>query len=237
MLALEDMVAEKAMVRVIDRFVEVMDLEKLGFEKTKPAPTGRPAYSPKALAKLYVYGYENGIRSSRRLEKETRRNVEAMWLVEGVTPDYKTIAEFRKYNLRPLQKLFQKFVKLCKAWDLIGGELLAVDGSKFKADNNKKMNFSRKKLDARLVRLDEQIGQYLSDMEHNDSTETDTGNPTELKQLLERKDLYEAYKKQLDDSGENELSVVDFDVRVMSSREKDDLNQRIRLLFLSDQRL
>ena len=120
MLALEDMVAEKAMVRVIDRFVEVMDLEKLGFEKTKPAPTGRPAYSPKALAKLYVYGYENGIRSSRRLEKETRRNVEAMWLVEGVTPDYKTIAEFRKYNLRPLQKLFQKFVKLCKAWDLIG---------------------------------------------------------------------------------------------------------------------
>ena len=112
-----------------------------------------------------------------------------------------------------------------------------MDGSKFKADNNKKMNFSRKKLDARLVRLDEQIGQYLSDMEHNDSTETDTGNPTELKQLLERKDLYEAYKKQLDDSGENELSVVDFDVRVMSSREKDDLNQRIRLLFLSDQRL
>jgi len=205
------------MVRVIDRFVEVTDLEKLGFEKTKPAPTGRPAYAPKALAKLYVYGYENGVRSSRKLERETERNVEAMWLVEGVSPDYKTIAEFRKNNLRPLQKLLREFVKLCKAWDLIGGKLVAVDGSKIKADNNKKMNFSRKKLDARLARLDEQIGQYFSDIEQNDSTEADAEAPAELTRLLERRELYEAYKRQLDESGENELSVVDPDARLMGN--------------------
>ena len=217
MLALDDMVAEKAMVRVIDRFIEVTDLEALGFERTTPAWTGRPAYAPKALAKLYVYGYENGIRSSRKLERETRRNVEAMWLVEGVMPDYKTIAEFRKNNLRPLQKLLREFVKLCKSWDLIGGELVAVDGSKVKASNSKKNNFSRKKLDTRLAKLDEQIAQHLSDMEQNDSTETDTEVPSELKKLLERKELYEAYKKQLDESGENEQSVVDPDARLMSS--------------------
>ena len=221
LLSLEDMVDEKGMVRVIDRFIEVTDLEKLGFERTTPAWTGRPGYAPKALAKLHVYGYENGIRSSRKLEREAKRNVEVMWLVEGVTPDHKTIAEFRKNHLRPLQKLFREFVKLCKAWDLIGGELEAFDGSKFKASNNKKMNFSRKKLDARLARLDEKIQEYLTDMEKNDKaemvSETDTEKILELKQLLERKDLYEAYKKQLEESGENELSVVDPDARLMSS--------------------
>jgi len=221
MLALEDMVDEKAMVRVIDRFVEVADLAKLGFEKKEPAWTGRPAYAPKALTKLYVYGYENGVRSSRKLERETKRNVEAMWLVEGVTPDHKTIAEFRKNNLRPLQKLFREFVKLCKSWELIGGELEAVDGSKMKADNNKKMNFSRKKLDARLARLDEHINQYLADIEKNDAAdakpEMHEAKVSELKDLLERKDLYEAYKKQLEKSGENELSVVDPDARLMGN--------------------
>jgi len=217
LLSLEDMVDEKSMVRVIDRFVEVQDLAALGFEKTEPAWTGRPAYAPKALTKLYVYGYENGIRSSRKLERESRRNVEAMWLVEGVTPDYKTIAEFRKNNLRPLQKLFREFVKLCKAWDLIGGELLAQDGTKMKASNNKKMNFSRKKLDARLARLDEQIAQYFSDIEQNDNAETEAEVPAELTQLLERKELYEAYQKQLEESGENELSVVDPDARLMGN--------------------
>ena len=221
LLSLEDMVDEKAMVRVIDRFIEVTDLEKLGFQMTTPAWTGRPGYAPKAHAKLQVYGYENGIRSSRKLERETKRNVEVMWLVEGVTPDHKTIAEFRKNNLRPLQKLFREFVKLCKAWDLIGGELEAFDGSKFKASNNKKMNFSRKKLDARLARLDEQIGQYLSDVEENDKAEADLEGSVEkipeLQQLLARKELYEAYKKQLDESGENELSVVDPDARLMGN--------------------
>ena len=218
MCSFEDMVASDAMVRVIDRFVEVVDLGKLGFDKFEPAETGCPPYPPKEMCKLYVYGYENGVRSSRKLERETLRNVEVMWLMGGLTPDDWTISNFRKNNVRPLQKMFREFVKLCKSWDLIGGELVAFDGSKFKASNNKKMNFSRKKIDDRLARLDEQIKNYLDDLEtadkENAKKKTDTAG---LQKLLERKELYEDYKKQLDVSGENELSVVDPDARLMGN--------------------
>ena len=219
MCSFEDMVAPEAMVRVIDRFIEVTDLQKLGFTKCQPAETGRPAYPPKAMCKLHVYGYENGVRSSRKLERETLRNIEVMWLMDNLAPDYKTISEFRRENVRPLQKLFREFVKLCKSWELIGGEIIAFDGSKFKASNNKKMNFSRKKLDARLARLDEQIKTYLSDAEAADKAEEteQTANIAALQELLTRKELYESYKKQLDENGENELSVVDPDARLMGN--------------------
>jgi len=219
MCSLEDMVASDAMVRVIDRFIELTDLEKLGFTKTHPAETSRPAYPPKAMCKIYVYGYENGIRSSRKLERETLRNVEVMWMIDSLTPDYKTISEFRRENIRPLQKLFREFVKLCKSWELIGGELIAVDGTKIKASNNKKMNFSRKKLDARLARLDEQIKQFLDESEKADNDEIVKSQiDTEiLNKLLERRDNYEAYKKQLDETGENEMSIVDPDAHLMGN--------------------
>lgn len=162
------------MVRLIDRFIEVQDFLKLGFQNVVPAQTGRPSYPPKALAKLYVYGYENGIRSSRKLERETLRNLEVMWLMNELKPDYKTIAEFRKNNIRPLQKLFREFVKLCKSWDLIGGEIFAFDGTKIKASNNKKTNFSRKKLEDRIARLDAQINEYLQKLDENDASERET---------------------------------------------------------------
>jgi len=219
MQSLEDMIPPACMARVIDRFIEVLDLQKLGFARSQPAETGRPAYPPKALCKLYVYGYENGIRSSRKLERETQRNIEVMWLMDSLRPDYKTISEFRRENVRPLQKLFREFVQLCKSWELIGGELIAVDGSKIKASNNKKMNFSRKKLEARLAHLDEQIKKYFADMETADkgeSTETSPGT-AELQKLLELKEQYENYKKQLDETGENELSAVDPDARLMGN--------------------
>lgn len=138
MNSLESMVAPESMARVIDYFIEVVDLKKLGFIKCQPAETGRPAYPPKAMCKLYVYGYENGIRSSRKLEHETIRNIEVMWLMDSLTPDYKTISEFRREDARSLQKLFREFVKLCKSWELVGGELIAVDGTKIKESNNKK---------------------------------------------------------------------------------------------------
>jgi len=218
LLALEDMVAEESMARLIDRFVEVCNLERLGFSHTAPAETGRPSYDPAAMTKLYLYGYENGIRSSRKLETETHRNVEAMWLMNGLTPDHKTIAEFRRQNIRPLQKLFHEFVKLCKSWELIGGELIAVDGTKIKASNNKKMNFSRKKLDERLTHIDEQITKYLDDMEEADSAEENAATmPEKLQKLLERKELYESYKAKLEESGENEVSAVDPDARLMGN--------------------
>lgn len=217
--ALEDMVAAESMARVIDRFIEVLDLERLGFKRTTPASTGRPGYSPQVLCKLYVYGYENGIRSSRKLERETRRNVEVMWLLDGLTPDYKTISEFRRENIRPLQKLFREFVRLCQSWELVGGELLAVDGTKIKASNNKKQNFSRKKLSQRLARLDEKIAEYLKQAEEADcKEEADTGTaPEGLAELLARKEQYEGYLAQMEETGVNEVSVVDPDARLMGN--------------------
>jgi transposase len=217
-LALDEMVGAESMARVIDRFVEVCDLEKLGFSHTESAKSGRPRYDPAAMTKLYLYGYENGVRSSRRLETETHRNVEAMWLMNGLRPDHKTIAEFRRQNILPLQKLFHEFVPLCRSWDLIGGKLIAVDGTKIKASNNKKMNFSRKKLAARLKQLDEQIKKYLSDMDESDRSEEATaGAPEKLQKLLERRELYEGYMARLGETCDNELSAVDPDARLMGN--------------------
>ena len=219
LMSYENFIGEDNMVRVIDRFVDVCDLEKLGFQKMQPAQTGRPSYPPEAMAKLYVYGYENGIRSSRKIEKETLRNVEVMWLINNLQPDYKTIAEFRRENIRPFQKLFKEFVRLCKSWELIGGELIAVDGTKIKASNNKKTNFSRKKLDDRIKRIDKQIEQYLADVEEADKRETTSKSvaPKNLDELIERKELYENYIAQLDETGENEISQVDPDARLMGN--------------------
>jgi len=219
MLSYEDMVAEDSMVRLIDRFVDICDLEQLGFKRTEPKPNGRPAYPAGPMAKLYVYGYESGIRSSRKIETEAHRNVEVMWLMKGLKPDHKTIAEFRRQNIRPLQKLFREFVKLCKSWGLIGGELIAVDGTKIKASNNKKMNFSRKKLDARLQHIDNQIQEYLIGIEENDQREEkSTVNVLDkIKELAERKKQYEGYVKKLEAKGENEISLVDPDARLMGN--------------------
>lgn len=219
LISYETLVGEEAMVRVIDRYIEVTDLSRLGFQKMEPAQTGRPSYPPEALAKLYVYGYENGIRSSRKLERETLRNVEVMWLINNLQPDYKTISEFRRENLRPLQKLFREFVRLCKSWDLIGGELIAIDGTKMKASNNKKTNFSRKKLNDRIKRIDEQIEKYLSEIEEADKIEaaSKTVAPKNIDELLERKKMYENYIAQLEETGENEISQVDPDARLMGN--------------------
>jgi transposase len=213
------MVAEESMVRVIDRFIDRCDLDALGFTRIEAAETGRPGYAAVPLAKLYVYGYENGIRSSRKLMREATRNIEVMWLTGNLTPSYKTIAEFRRLNVRPLQKLFRDFVRLCRSWELVGGELFATDGSKFKASNNKKNNFSQKKLADRLKRLDEKIDAYLAKLDEEDERDDDDESsvPEGLVKLLERKELYEEYLSHLEQTGENELSTVDPDARLMGN--------------------
>lgn len=215
--SLDELVGEESMVRVKDRFIDVTDLKALGFAHMEPAATGRPRYATPALAKLYVYGYENGVRSSRKLERETRRNVEVMWLLGGLTPDYKTISEFRRENVRPLQKLFRTFVKLCRSWDLVGGDLIAVDGTKIKASNNKKSNFSRKKLNKRLAHLDEKIACYLSELDEADVNESEASAPNGLQAVLARKELYESYLAQIDETGGNEVSTTDPDARLMGN--------------------
>jgi len=214
----DDMVAEDSMVRVIDRFVGLQDLAQLGFTRVKPAETGRPGYEAGPLVKLYVYGYQNTTRSSRKLERECVRNVEVMWLMDGLKPDYKTISEFRRLNIRPLQKLLKQFVRLCREWELVGGELMALDGSKFKASNNKKNNYSKKKLEDRISRLDEKITEYLTRLDEEDRRE-DAGHeaPEGLIELFERKESYEALLARLNETGENEVSTVDPDARLMGN--------------------
>ena len=146
---LEDYVAENNPVRVVDVFVEHLELGKLGFNGAEPAITGRPSYHPSALLKIYIYGYLNRIQSSRRLEKETQRNVELMWLLGRLTPDFKTIARFRKENGKAIRKVCSQFVLLCRQPDLFSEAMVAIDGSKFKAVNNRDRNYTANKIKRR----------------------------------------------------------------------------------------
>lgn len=218
---IDDYVTEDNLVRVIDEFVEKLEIEILGFKNSIPSSTGRPPYRPQDMLKLYIYGYFNAIRSSRKLETETYRNVEVMWLLCKLTPDFKTIADFRKNNKDALKKVFKMFTLLCKQWDLFGKELIAVDGSKFKASNSKKNNFSKKKLNRSIKYIDEQVDMYLKELEQNDQTEKGKTAVTageirkRIDKLKSRKALYESYMKTIEEEGINEISKTDPDSRQM----------------------
>ena len=143
--AIDDYITEDNPVRVIEAFVNSLDMQKLGFQKAEPKNIGRPAYDPRDLLKLYLYGYLNRVRSSRRLEAEAGRNLELLWLLRKLKPDFKTIADFRKDNSKALKGVFKQFTLLCKDWDLYSKEVIAVDGSKFRASNSKRNNFNKRK--------------------------------------------------------------------------------------------
>ena len=221
--ALEDMIPEESMVRVIDRFVESMDIASLGFTRTQPAKTGRPGYAAEPLIKLYLYSYENGIRSSRKLEKETKRNLEVMWLLQGLTPDHSSISEFRRLNGNSLKRLFREFVLLCKSWDLTGRDVVAQDGSKISASNSHKNNVKKRAIDVRLHRIDEKISEYLTSMDKADESGSEEASltkatpPKELLKLLKRKDKLEASKRQMEETDVEEVSMTDPDARMMGS--------------------
>ena len=144
--ALDEYISEDNAVRFIDAYVDGLEMEELGFKQTAPKETGRPPYDPRDLLKLYIYGYLNRLRTSRMLERECGRNVELMWLMRKLRSDFKTIADFRKENRQSFRGVFRQFVLVCKKMGLLGGELVAVDGSKFKAVNSGQNNFSGKKL-------------------------------------------------------------------------------------------
>ncbi len=168
---LDDYIAEENSVRVIDVFVDELNLSKMGF-KTVPAETGRPSYHPATMLKLYIYGYLNRIQSSRRLEREAGRNVELMWLLGRLAPDFKTIADFRKDNTRAICLVCREFVMLCRKLDLFSEAFVAIDGSKFKAVNNRDLNFTRAKLKYRLALIDESIAKYLKQIDSADRQDT-----------------------------------------------------------------
>jgi transposase len=165
--SLDDYVAEESPVRVIDVFVDELDLLSLGF-RTEPADTGRPGYHPATMLKLFIYGYMNRVQSGHRLEREAQRNVELMWLTGRLAPDFKTICDFRRDNGAAIQKVCRQFVVLCRKLKLFGDAFVAIDGSKFKALNNRDKNFTKAKVKRRLHQIDESIARYLSEMESLD---------------------------------------------------------------------
>ena len=228
--SVEDYVDENNAVHVIDAYINSLSLEDLGFVHTAPCDTGRPPYDPRDLLKLYVYGYMNRVHSSRRLETETRRNLEVIWLLRRLSPDHKTIARFRHDNPSALKNVFCDFVKLCVGQDLYGRELIAIDGSKFKAVNSKDRNFSKKKLQDRIARIDTQVEEYLSELESTDCRENAVAgekSANEIKRIVselsERKKKYQSYTEELERTGETQKSLTDCDSRLMPSNGKMDV--------------
>ncbi len=221
---LDDYIKDDSCVRIIDEYVEQLDMIKLGFERAIPASLGRPPYNPRDLLKLYIYGYLNRTRSSRRLEHETHRNIEVIWLLRKLTPDHKTIADFRKDNKKALRKVYQDFTSLCKEWGLFGKELVAVDGAKFRASSSKKKSFSAKKIKRHQKYIDEKIDSYLKELEENDTSEETHRDPTaeevkdKIKELRERRQKYEELEKELKESGQKEISLTDPDARTMNDK-------------------
>jgi transposase len=198
---LEDYVAENNPVRIVEAFVEHLDLGKLGFNGAEPAITGRPSYHPSILLKLYIYGYLNRIQSSRRLEKETQRNVELMWLLGRLTPDFKTIARFRKENGKAIRKVCSQFVLLCRQLNLFSEAMVAIDGSKFKAVNNRDRNYTANKIKRRREQIETSIDRYLAALETADLQEPDIAEAkterlqekiAKLKQQMEQLETIEA---------------------------------------------
>lgn len=219
--SIDEYICEDNPVRVIEAYVISLDMDKLGFKRAQPSPLGRPPYDPRLLLKLYLYGYLNRIRTSRRLEIEAARNLELVWLLQRLKPDFKTIADFRKDNKEALKRVFKHFSLLCKEWGLYSQTMVAVDGSKFRANNSKRNNYSEKKLDRHIKYLEEKVNQYLKELEDGDRDEAGNHRPTSeeikkhIQDLKERKLKYEEMLTTMQESEIREISVTDPDARLM----------------------
>lgn len=221
---LDDFIDESNPVRAIDVFVDALDLAEMGFEGIDPAATGRPAYHPAVLLKLYIYGYLNQVQSSRRLEREAGRNIEAIWLLRRLVPDHKTIADFRKDNGVGLRAVCARFVELCREMNLLATASVAIDGSKFKAVNNRDKNFTRAKVERRRAQLEESIARYLSQLDTADRQEPSEALATKVTRLREKlAKVKEAMGKlaihehQMLVSPDQQISLTDPDSRSMAT--------------------
>jgi transposase len=223
---LDDYIGEDNPVRVVDAFVEELDLQTLGFKGTDPAATGRPSYHPAILLKLYIYGYLNRIQSSRRLEREAQRNVELMWLTGRLAPDFKTIADFRHDNGAGIRNACKRFVGMCRQLKLFSQAIVAIDSSKFKAVNSRDRNFTPGKIDKRQQQIEQSIQRYLDALETADRTQpAEIEAKTErlkdkIKKLREQMRQLEGTKEQLEHEPDGQLSTTDRDARSMISQAK-----------------
>ena len=221
---LEDWICEDNPVRAIDVFVDELELAELGFGGVEPEATGRPSYHPSALLKLYIYGYLNRVQSSRRLEREGGRNVEVMWLTGRLAPDHKTIADFRKDNGPAIRKVCAQFVAICRAIGLLTTASVAIDGSKFKAVNNRDKNFTRAKMERRLAQIEESVARYLSQLDTADLQEPSealaikTAHLKEkLAKLASELERLKAIEKEMLASPDQQISLTDPDARSMAT--------------------
>jgi len=221
--AIDDYVGPDNPVRFIDAFVDGLDLAAASFSGVEPKATDRPGYAPADLLKLYIYGYLNRVRSSRRLEAETHRNIEVIWLLRHLKPDFKTIADFRRDNRNAFRHVFRQFVLLCRQLDLFGRELLAVDGTRIKAVNNKDRNFTRASLTQFIKAADAQIEDYLYRLDKGDASESGTGGSRvknlaeKIAAMRERRARHKDMLAELDRTGENQISLTDPDSRAMAA--------------------
>jgi transposase len=220
---LDDYVAEDNPVRAIEVFAESLDLGKLGFEGVEPEATGRPAYHPAVLLKIYIYGYLNRIQSSRRLERETQRNVELIWLTGKLMPDFKTIADFRKDNGPAIRAVCREFIVLCRRLELFAEAIVAIDGSKFKAVNNRDKTFTDRKLKARMEQLEESIGHYLAELDRADREPTAVSED-QVSRLKDKIAGMKAHIERLNEIGaqmqqapDGQVSLTDPDARSMAT--------------------
>lgn len=222
--SMDDWIDEENPVRAVDVFVNALDLRDLGFGGVAPASTGRPSYHPSVLLKLYIYGYLNRVQSSRRLEREAGRNIELMWLMGRLAPDHKTIADFRRDNGAAIKRVCSRFVLLCREMGLLAGRSVAIDGSKFKAVNNRDRNFTKAKLQRRRQQIEESVARYLSQLDTADlqePTEVMAAKTERLKEKVARLGdemrRLDALERQMLSSPDQQISLTDPDARSMSS--------------------
>ena len=220
---IDEYVEADAPVRLFDAFIDRLKMDELGFIRSTPAETGTPGYDPRGLLKLYIYGYFYQVRSSRKLARECKCNVEVMWLLSKLTPDFRTISDFRKDNKEAITKVYKEFNKFCMRLKLFSKSYISIDGSKFKAVNAKDNNLTLSKLDDRIKRLDEHISIYMEELDAYDHEEVRKLSKDEIQRKLdvckERKERYEGYRNQLEESGESQISLTDPDSRLMKANE------------------
>jgi len=215
-ISMDSSISEDNEVRLIDLFVGSLDIETMGF-KIDHVEDGRPAYHPKDLLKLYIYGYLNRIRSSRALEKECQRNIEVMWLLKGLVPDHNTISNFRRDNPKAIKKVFRATVSIAKHFELIGGQLIAGDSTKFRAQNSKKNNFNKKKIDRHLAYIEDKLSEYQEQLSKADG-DNRKKIEAEIKKHEQRKSNYQCIQEELDKTGESQVSTSDPESRQMIVR-------------------
>jgi transposase len=220
--SLEDYIAEDNSIRIVDAFVDQLNLKELGFDRAEPSDTGRPGYLPATMLKIYIYGYLNRIQSSRRLERESYRNVELIWLTGRLMPSFKTIADFRKNNRKAIRRVCTEFVGVCREFGLFSATLVAIDGSKFKAVNSRDKNFTQKSVKRRLKKTQANIDRYLAKLDQADQEEPEIREVTavELKQKIAsmeaKMEQLKAHEAEVEAHPDSQVSLTDPDARSMN---------------------